>query len=93
MVNIGGTALPTEGLVNVLQDIGTSIAKRETIPEAIIRAAPDAMPLLLQAGGTVIPYAGAAAIGVSIMIKYSKPQANWTPEERQRWWDQAQGVH
>jgi hypothetical protein len=90
MLHIGGAAIPSKDAFNVLEDFSTSIVKRESIPKAIERLGPDIIPILLTVSGTAIPYAGVAITAVVLMMKYAKPP---TPQDQQRMWDQAQGIH
>lgn len=85
VLHIAGTDVPLEafkGVPRVLEDIALKAP-----PEKLLK---DLQPVIVQVTAAVNPVAGLAVAGFFFLLAHSKPP---TPEEQQRMWDQAQGVH
>ena len=89
VIHIGGATLPVKAIPDLLQDVGTSIAKKETPEQAALPIGPNLVPILLTASNIAIPYAGLAVTVIIFALAHSKPP---TRADQQRMWDRAQGV-
>lgn len=84
-INIAGTAVPLAAFKGLPQAI-VDVVERAP-PEKTIK---DLLPVIEGVASAFVPGSGIAIAVIVFAIEHQKPP---TPQDQQRMWDQAQGIH